>query len=115
MGQFRAAVSISTQGPEVTWIGPNPFREGMCLGFDNGTIIFHSTATNYTSEPQRISPSNEAINGVASIGTTSLAVSTRSEVTFMEVVTPQSTPRAFFNGGAHGVIATKSGYFIAPR
>lgn len=99
---------------EVTWVGPDPFRRGLCLGFDNGTLVFTDFAS-YESKPQEFSRSKEAINGVASIGSTSLAVSTRSDVTFVEVIAPQNAPSVVFEGGAHSVVATKSGYFIAPR
>jgi hypothetical protein len=111
---FSAAVRSSSDGPDVTWIGPNPFGSGLCLGFDNGTIILSVTATGYTTPPQKISPAEEAINGVAAIGTSSLAVSTRSDVTFIQIESPINHSRAVFRGGAHGVVATQSGYFIAP-
>jgi hypothetical protein len=115
VGLFRAAIRQSTEGPDVTWVGPNPFQNGLCLGFDNGTIIFSATAAKHTTGHQQISPSKEAINGVAAIGSTSLAVSTRADVTFIEIISPQVAPRAVFDGGTHGVVATKSGYFVAPR
>jgi hypothetical protein len=110
---FSAAVRTFSDGPDVTWIGPNPFASGLCIGFDNGTILFE-TATGYTTRPQEISPAKEAINGVAAIGTSSLAVSTRSDVTFIQIESPINSSRAVFPGGAHGVVATQSGYFIAP-
>ena len=111
---FSADARVSFEGPDVTWIGPNPFAGGLCLGFDNGAIIFSETATGYTTRPQEISPTKEAINGVAAIGTSSLAVSTRFDVTFIQIESPISSSRAVFPGGAHGVVATESGYFVAP-
>jgi hypothetical protein len=78
-------------------------------------LLLSKHDTTLTSPPIKITASKEAINGVAAIGSASIAISTRSEVTFIEVITPQDAPRAVFGGGAHGVVATKSGYFIAPR
>jgi hypothetical protein len=111
---IRAAVNGSTDGPDVTWVGPNPFARGLCFGFDNGAIVFSDTATGHVGKPQQISPSGDAINGIAAIGTSSLAVSTRSDVSFIQFKSPTDHPRAVFAGGAHGVVATRSGYFVAP-
>jgi hypothetical protein len=105
----------SDGGPDVTWAGPNPFRKGLCFGFEDGTIVFLSDETGNSSEHHKISPSSEAINGVAAIGASSLAVSTRSDVSFIQNDSKKGNPRAAFPGGAHGVIATRSGYFVAPR
>lgn len=111
---IRAAVHGSTDSPDVTWVGPNPFTQGLCLGFDNGAIIFSNAATGEVSKPQQISPAGDAINGVAAISNSSLAVSTRSDVSFIQMISSEDHPRAVFAGGAHGVVATKSGYFVAP-
>lgn len=105
---------FATEGPDITWVGKNPFNDGLCLGFDNGTIVLSVTKTGYMTTPQPISPSESAINAVAAIGKRSLAVSTRSDVTFVQVLSPVETTRTVFPGGAHGVVATKSGYFVAP-
>lgn len=112
-GLLSVLVRTSTDGPEVTWVGPNPFGRGLCLGFDDGTIILNNTATGETTPHQEISAAKDAINGVAAIGTRSLAVSTRSDVTFIQFESPTNSSRAVFAGGAHGVVATESGYFIA--
>lgn len=111
---FPAMIHQSSEGPEITWIGPNPLAPGLCLGFDDGSIILSDVVRNYTTAHQPISPAKEPINGVAAIGTRSLAVSTRSDVTFIEFESPTNHPPAVFAGGAHGVVATRSGYFIAP-
>lgn len=111
---FSAAARTSSDSPDVTWIGANPFATGLCLGFDDGTIIFSETATGEKTRPQEVSPAREAINGVAAIGTCSLAVSTRSDVTFIQIESRVKNSRAVFQGGAHGVVATQSGYFVAP-
>jgi hypothetical protein len=113
-GRFETQVRLALGGPDLTWAGKNPFEDGLCLGFDNGTLIFSATNRGYTSKPERISPSESAINAVAGIGIKSLAVSTRSEVTFIQAVDETKSTQTVFAGGAHGVVATKSGYFVAP-
>ena len=106
--------TFNKHGLEVTWVGPNPFADGMSLGFDDGSIMFSELATGQGTETQQVSQAKEAINGIAAIGTSSLAVSTRSDVTFIQLDDPAIDTRTVFTGGAHGVISTQSGYFIAP-
>ena len=104
-----------THGPEVTWVGPSPFAGGISLGFDDGSIMFSDVATGRSEGlRQQVSEAKEAINGIAAIGTSSLAVSTRSDVTFIQLDDPAKDTRVVFAGGAHGVISTQSGYFVAP-
>lgn len=110
----RLGTDVSPGNPDVTWVGGNPFEPGFCLGFDNGGIMLLDITAGREGKMQVISPTGDAINGVASIGTSSLAVSTRSEVSFIQLKGPGDHPRANFPGGAHGVVATRSGYFIAP-
>src|SRR5258708_4950977 len=96
----------SESGPDVTWAGANPFHEGLCFGFDNGTLVYLSEKTGKSTSHQQFSPSGEAINGVAAIGADSLAVSTRADVSFIQLDPKRNSARAVFRGGAHGVIAT---------
>ena len=116
---MNPSVSVPTfvrdfpDGPEVTWVGPNPFAGGFSLGFDDGSIMFSDLATG-RSKSLPVSEAKEAINGIAAIGKSSLAVSTRSDVTFLQLDGPAKDTRVQFRGGAHGVISTQSGYFIAP-
>ena len=112
--QIEAVYRGSASMPDVTWVGQNPRMPGLLLGFDNGTFIFTDATAGHVSEPQQISPSADAINGIAAVGATSLAVSTRSDVSFIQANSSIGPSRAVFPGGAHGVIATKSGSFIAP-
>ena len=100
--------------PDVTWVGPNYQEPGIILGFDDGSIVFAGAATGSISDLEKVSPSGEAINGIASIGATSLAVSTRSEVSFFQADSPGGPTRVVFPGGAHGVVATRSGAYVAP-
>lgn len=102
-------------GPDVTWAGANPFAEGLLFGFDNGTCVALAERTGQSSTRDQLSPSGEAINGIAAIGSASLAVSTRADVSFYQKKDPANPAVAVFPGGAHGVIATRGGYFVAPR
>jgi len=113
-GQINAVGRSSAVGPDITWIGVNPFRiDGLCLGFDDGTIVL-SDAAGTTSPHQAISEAKDAINGVASISDAHLAISTRSDVTFLQIESPIKTIHSAYPGGAHGVVATQSGCFVAP-
>ena len=67
-GQFKMPARFSVAGPDITWAGRNPFDEGLCLGFDNGTIMLTDPEAGVETAHQAISPSGNAINGVASIG-----------------------------------------------
>lgn len=112
--QIKAVYGKYADMPDVTWVGPNSRMPGLFLGFDNGTFIFTDATKGHVSTPQQISPSIDAVNGIAAVGATSLAVSTRSDVSFIQANSSNGPARAVFPGGAHGVIATKSGSFIAP-
>lgn len=61
------------------------------------------------------SPSGEAINGIASIGR-SIAVASRQEVMVYTRTKKHPEPRAHLMvpHGAHGIIATPGGYYVAP-
>jgi hypothetical protein len=111
---FSSVIRSVSPNLDVTWVGPNPFVKGLCLGFDDGTIILTNTAQGHWTEPQVVSPAREAINGVAAIGKENLAVSTRSDVTFIELAGKTNTIRTFYPGGAHGIEATQSGCFVVP-
>lgn len=97
------------EGPEVTWAGPHPFAPGLCFGFEDGSLRF--LGEKGLGQHQQVSPAREAINGVASVGSHSLAVSTRADITFIEM---DDHSRCTYESGSHGVVATPSGYFIAP-
>jgi len=101
-------------GAEVTWAGAHPFSQGLCFGFDDGSLIFTDENAESDKLPQSISESGEPVNGLAAHGKTSLAVSTRADVTFVEVDARGETTRSVYRGGAHGVATTSSGYFISP-
>jgi len=112
--QINAVYAKYRDLPDVTWVGPNSLMQGLILGFDDGSIISTDSNTGGVSKPQQLSPSGDAVNGIAAVSPTSLAVSTRSEVLFFQVDGSGQTSRAVFPGGSHGVVATKSGSYVAP-
>ena len=97
---------------EVSWAGSlEPFDRGFGKGFEDGTLEYVIDDKLYTLPA---SPSREAINGVAAIGKSTLAVSTRADIAFYEFETATKFTKSTYAGGSHGVVATQSGYFIAP-
>ncbi len=97
---------------EISWAGENPLNGEIYLGsYDGRCKSFDRPAS---SAP--LSPSGEAVNGMAfsALPETAVAVSTRSDVTFLVPDGRGDWHRADYDGGAHGVIATSSGGFIAP-
>ena len=107
--------SIRFDDFDVTWAGPNPFRPGFCFGSDDGRLRFTDEEGKGAGPTFPQVASREAINGVA-FHETCLAVSTRADVTLflMNDGHAKSVSAAEVSVGAHGVIATQSGYFIAP-
>jgi hypothetical protein len=100
---------------EVSWAGESPWDGGLCFGSDDGRIRFTpADGSLLDSEIHKVVDSHEAINGVAFSGDF-IAASTRSEVVlFLPMPDEPGIGRAFYGGGAHGVIATHSGFFVAP-
>lgn len=107
--------SIRFDDFDVTWAGPNPFRHGFCFGSDDGRLRFTDEEGKIIGEPFPQVASREAINGVA-FHEDCLAVSTRAEVTLfvMNDGHAKSVTTAVISVGAHNIVATDSGYFIAP-
>jgi hypothetical protein len=102
-------------GFEPCWAGPRPAGPGFCFGSLNGNVLLTDEEGTPTAPVAKCSPSGEAVNGMACVGTW-LAVSTREEVSFFPLAAlpgEDKSPLAF-PYGAHGVSATASGYFIAP-
>lgn len=103
---------IDFVGADVSWAGPHPHEAGYCFGFDDGTLRFRADSDLVLSEPIAACPSGEAVNGVAFAGPSSIAVSTRADIAFIERQT--SRTRAVYPAGSHGVVASPSGCFVAP-
>jgi hypothetical protein len=94
-------------GFEVSWMGPNPYGEGFCLGSETGLLQFFNRDFVPISEPHKFSSSGEAINSVARLGNW-VAASTRSEITLVSNAETIDVPY-----GAHQVCVTPSGYLAA--
>jgi hypothetical protein len=112
---------IPFPGPQVTWAGEFPWRfEGgplqpkhLCFGTDDGSI-FVMDREGKTLDSLKSPRNLESINGVA-FTESMMAVSTPAEVVVLTKPTPQVEPRSFlFEQGAHEVIATGRGEFLAP-
>jgi hypothetical protein len=100
---------------EVSWAGGSPGKPGYWFGSEDGQVQFMSLDGAELIGPYAIAPSEEAVNGIAITGGL-MAVSTRSDVTFLKVPEHRTNhiPRTVFHGGAHGVVGTQEGYIIAP-
>jgi hypothetical protein len=92
---------------EITWAGECGWDGGLCFGSDDGRILIPSE-----THTRLLAESGEAINGAAFLGPV-IAVSTRAEVAFWQV-DASGHRSAVYGGGAHGVISTPSGKFLAP-
>lgn len=101
------------QVADVTCVGPSPFENVLCLGFEDGSMRFLDLERREWSIPHPLSPSQEAVNGFAAIPGKSLAVSTPAQVSFLQFL-PDRPIISHFPHGAHGVIATHSGTYVAP-
>ena len=112
---LRLIVPFQFPGFAISWAGPGGRDEDFCFGSEDGKL--HFTTVDGVPIGGFVSGEDnpEAVNGVAFIGPV-IAVSTRNEVTFWTLPRPGSreAQRAVFSCGAHGIIATAEGYFIAP-
>jgi hypothetical protein len=100
---------------EVSWAGTHPLIEGYCLGSEDGRFKLISTTGSEMRTAQLVD-SGEAINGIAFSGNV-IAASTRCEVVFHNPnPIAESDGSGFYpyDGGAHGVLATSAGGFVAP-
>jgi hypothetical protein len=94
---------------EISWAGENPLKGEFCFGSVDGRV-----RTLNNPQPSDVaSPSGEAVNGIA-FSSRAMAVSTRADVGFIVLDDKNHPHRAIYDGGAHGVIATSSGGFVAP-
>jgi|GEM_PF-1364365 len=99
---------------DVSWAGPGRHTGEYCLGTSDGKIWIippNRPPIGYDFEIIQ-----EAVNGVAFLGST-VAISTRVAVTIVELPSSGADGlgrRGQFPFGAHGVIATTHGGFIAP-
>ena len=100
---------------DVSWAGPNPFGPGFAFGSVDGRVLFTDEAGVPLQNQIRESVTSEAINGIAGTGT-SMAVSTRSEVTLLTWTAAEPDKKAISGipDGAHGITMTSDGNYVAP-
>jgi hypothetical protein len=98
---------------DISWAGANPFGEGYCFGSEDGRFRILTT-DGLGTLPEQVIPSCESVNGIAFVGWF-MAVSTRCEVVFRDL-DPRSSKNGTntYKGGAHGILATSAGGFVAP-
>jgi hypothetical protein len=121
MNNKREAIESTTKNVrrfrnfEVSWAGPGRAKREFCLGSEKGKILMTDEELKPTAFLGE-SPvtSEEAITGVAFLDNL-IAVSTRCEVALVTLRSENGGGfRSVFAAGAHGVIATPSGYCVAP-
>jgi hypothetical protein len=104
------------EGLEASCAVGSPLTPGYCFGFEDGTIGFATPDGRFRTAPIKVSPSGEAINGIAFKGDL-LAASTRSDVVLTQMPLPApggKFERAVFHGGAFDVVPTATRGFAAP-
>lgn len=106
---------IKFPGFEVSYVGAGPSEDSICFGSSDGQIMLTAVDSNQRHWRAVMSASREAVNGVAFIGN-HISVSTRNEVSVitMPPIDPEHAPLAIVPAGAHHVIASRSGEFVAP-
>jgi hypothetical protein len=120
MTNFPAAVKghrelisfISLADFEPSWGGSSFRGDGFCFGSEDGRILLTDVDGIPKGPPETLSRLGEAINGLAFIAPRWLSFSTRDELVILTLSQPIFA--ATIPGGAHGVIASASGYFLAP-
>jgi WD40 repeat protein len=108
--------TIQFEDFEISWAGANPFGDGYCFGSDDGRFRI-MTAEGLATQPKKVTISDESVNSIAFAGPGRrfMAVSTRCEVVVNDLDPRFSKDGPYiYNGGAHGVIATSAGGFVAP-
>jgi hypothetical protein len=103
---------ISFPDEEITWAGECPWNSGFCFGTVSGKLLFQDESDKDSIE---VKLADEAINDVA-FWKHLVGVSTPSEV--LIYTGPLNGDRLSLmtgdNRGAHGIIATPRGRFLAP-
>jgi len=104
--------SLDFPGPQVTWAGEFLWTHDLCFGTEDGSIGVRDVNGHEISYGPIIE-SGEAINGVA-FSRNMVAISTPGELLINLHPFPGGLQTTLYNGGAHGVVATGSGGFLAP-
>lgn len=107
--------SMRIEGIEPSWAGPNPFVSGFCFGSEDGMVALTDENGTVIGEPHLMSPSHEAINGVAGFDRF-LAACTRQELTVWALPEPpgEKATVATLQQGVHGIFASSTKQFVAP-
>jgi hypothetical protein len=105
---------IRIPNEEITWAGECAWTDGYCFGTESGRVFFYKkVGRDLVLEFDEVL-AEDAINGIAFFNEF-IGVSTRSEV-----IAHRRTSGCRFEllvagpGGAHGIVATPSGRFLAP-
>ena len=99
---------------EITWAGDCPWTGSYCFSSENGKVLFYNDDGKVASLEFSEIVANEAINGVAFFQEF-IGVSTRSEINFYRLGPGRIfEPVGAGPGGAHGILATPGGQFVAP-
>jgi hypothetical protein len=98
----------------VSWAGPGIGEDEFCFGSEDGQLRFTTVDGAPTRQFVRGEKDPESVNGVAFAGSV-IAISDRREIFFRVPGSgPTEAERLVFPYGAHGVIATGDGDFVAP-
>jgi len=105
--------SLHFPGAQVTWAGEFPWTHDLCFGTEDGSICVKDTnGVDISYGP--IIDSGEAINGVA-FSRNMVAISTRAELLVKRLSFPGELQTVVhYQIGAHGVVSTGRGGFLAP-
>jgi hypothetical protein len=114
-GRSYPGTELKFPGFDASWAGEGPSPDLLCLGSEDGRLLLTTTLGVAVRPPFHVVDSGEAINGAAFWGC-NLAASTRNEVAVIKETrtSEEQGIRSVFPVGAHGVIATSTGVFIAP-
>jgi hypothetical protein len=101
---------------EISWAGPDLYTNGFCFASTSGEIVCTDPEGTLLQErPDKLITSGEAINGVAFVDRW-MAITTRKEVRVFTFPRRdgEKVRCAEMPIGAHGVVASPSGHFLAP-
>jgi hypothetical protein len=100
---------------EITWAGVCPWTGNYCFGAMSGRVFFSGNSAHSPEIAGFETLAEDAINGIA-FWNEFIGVSTPSEVVVYRRVSPSGFDLSYSGpGGAHGIVATTTGQFLAPR
>jgi hypothetical protein len=107
------------QGQSISWVGECPWTDTLCFGGEDGKLIISRGCPEIgkTANTNFFPLATDAINAVA-FADNLFAVSSRNEVVIGIRQTQNGdglcTYSHDFRGGAHGIVASQTGAFLAP-